>query len=482
MPEQKTAAAYIRVSTEEQTEYSPDAQLAEIRKYAVREGYRLPEEFIYIDEGISGRGTARREAFNRMIGTAKQQPKPFDAILLWKFSRFARNREDSVVYKSLLRRQLGIEVVSVSEPVGDDKMSVLMEALIEAMDEYYSINLAEEVRRGMTEKARRGGLQNGAPFGYRVERNVLVPQPEEAALVHGMFEHFAAGEGVYQIARQLNAAGARTRRGNRFESRTVAYILQNPAYIGKLRWNPAGRGGRRENPSGGILADAQHTPLVESALWELVQRRMESVKAAQPQRAKPSSSQKDWLSGLVRCPACGNTLVFVKPHYYKCGGYIKGSCPDSQHITAALLKEALIARLEQDMAHFDPISYTVIAAGQSNSQEELLRQQIADRKRRLARLREAYLAGLESLETYQAERERLCAQLAAAQAALAHAGVPASRGEAQQLLAAEISSALGVLRSGAPPERKHNAVAAILSRCTWDRAANRLTLWYRAGL
>ena len=115
MPEQKTAAAYIRVSTEGQTEYSPDAQLAEIRKYAVREGYRLPEEFIYIDEGISGRGTARREAFNRMIGTAKQQPKPFDAILLWKFSRFARNREDSVVYKSLLRRQLGIEVVSVSE-------------------------------------------------------------------------------------------------------------------------------------------------------------------------------------------------------------------------------------------------------------------------------------------------------------------------------------------------------------------------------
>ena len=82
MPEQKTAAAYIRVSTEEQTEYSPDAQLAEIRKYAVREGYRLPEKFIYIDEGISGRGTARREAFNRMIGTAKQQPKPFDAILL----------------------------------------------------------------------------------------------------------------------------------------------------------------------------------------------------------------------------------------------------------------------------------------------------------------------------------------------------------------------------------------------------------------
>ena len=146
MSEFKIAAAYIRVSTEDQIEYSPDAQLAEIRKYAARERYTLPSEFIYVDEGVSGRGTARRDAFNRMIGMAKQKPKPFHVILLWKFSRFARNREDSVVYKSMLRRQLGIEVVSVSEPVGDDKMSILIEALIEAMDEYYSINLAEEVK------------------------------------------------------------------------------------------------------------------------------------------------------------------------------------------------------------------------------------------------------------------------------------------------------------------------------------------------
>ena len=66
-----------------------------------------------------------------MIGTAKLKPKPFDAILLWKFSRFARNREDSIVYKSMLRK-LGIDVISISENVGDDKMSVLIEAMIEA--------------------------------------------------------------------------------------------------------------------------------------------------------------------------------------------------------------------------------------------------------------------------------------------------------------------------------------------------------------
>ena len=77
----------------------------------------------------------------------------------------------------MLRRELGIEVISISEPLADDKMSIIMEAMIEAMDEYYSLNLAEEVKRGMTEKARRGGLQSNPSFGYRVEDNVLVPIP-----------------------------------------------------------------------------------------------------------------------------------------------------------------------------------------------------------------------------------------------------------------------------------------------------------------
>lgn len=147
----KIAAAYIRVSTDDQVEFSPDAQLAEIRKYAASHGYALPQEFIFVDEGISGKHTQKRPEFNRMIGTAKTKPRPFDAILLWKFSRFARNREDSIVYKSMLRRELGIDVISISEPLADDKMSIIMEAMIEAMDEYYSLNLAEEVKRGMTE-------------------------------------------------------------------------------------------------------------------------------------------------------------------------------------------------------------------------------------------------------------------------------------------------------------------------------------------
>ena len=168
-PDLRIGAAYIRVSTDDQVEYSPASQLVEIRKYARAHDILVPDEYIFVDEGISGRTTNKRPEFNRMIGTAKVKPKPFDVILLWKFSRFARSREDSILYKSMLRRDLGIEVVSISEPIGDDKMSIIIEAMIEAMDEYYSINLAEEVRRGMTQRAKQGRPNTYAPIGYRMQ-------------------------------------------------------------------------------------------------------------------------------------------------------------------------------------------------------------------------------------------------------------------------------------------------------------------------
>ena len=120
MPEEKnmpTAAAYIRVSTDDQAELSPDSQLEEIKKYASREGLRLLPDQIYIDSGISGKRAGRRPAFLRMVAAAKEPGCPFSVILLWKFSRFARNQEESIFYKSILRSKCGIDVVSVTEPL-----------------------------------------------------------------------------------------------------------------------------------------------------------------------------------------------------------------------------------------------------------------------------------------------------------------------------------------------------------------------------
>ena len=115
------AAAYIRVSTEEQGEFSPDAQLKAIQNYCKNNNLILNKEHIYVDEGISGRKADKRPAFQDMIKHAKK--KEFNVILVHKFDRFARSREDSVVYKSLLKKECNIKVVSITESIEDDKFS-----------------------------------------------------------------------------------------------------------------------------------------------------------------------------------------------------------------------------------------------------------------------------------------------------------------------------------------------------------------------
>ena len=109
----KIGSAYIRVSDERQDEYSPDSQLKKIREYAAKEGYLIPEEYVFYDDGISGKSVKKRDSFNLMIAMAKEKNHPFDRIYVWKFSRFARNQEEAIVYKSLLAK-VKVSVVSVS--------------------------------------------------------------------------------------------------------------------------------------------------------------------------------------------------------------------------------------------------------------------------------------------------------------------------------------------------------------------------------
>ena len=147
-------AAYIRVSTDDQTELSPDAQLRVILEAAKKDGIVIPQEFVFMeDRGRSGRRADNRPEFQRMISTARQNPSPFRYLYLWKFSRFARNQEESAFYKGILRKKCGVTIKSVSEPIMEGMFGRLVEMIIEWSDEFYSVNLSGEVLRGMTQKA-----------------------------------------------------------------------------------------------------------------------------------------------------------------------------------------------------------------------------------------------------------------------------------------------------------------------------------------
>lgn len=111
----KVAALYIRVSTEDQTELSPDAQKRLLLDYAQKNDMIVSGDFIFT-ESVSGRHAQKRPEFQKMIALAKQPSHPIDVILVWKFSRFARNQEESIVYKSMLKKD-NVDVISVSEPL-----------------------------------------------------------------------------------------------------------------------------------------------------------------------------------------------------------------------------------------------------------------------------------------------------------------------------------------------------------------------------
>ena len=396
----KTAAAYIRVSTDDQIEYSPSSQLEKIQEYAKKNGYILPSEYIFIDEGISGRTTAKRPAFNKMIGIAKTNPKPFDAILLWKFSRFARNREDSIVYKSMLRKQCGIDVISISENIGDDKMSVIMEAMIEAMDEYYSINLGEEVRRGMNEKVQRGEAVTIPSFGYDIENGQYIPNPETAPIVKEIFADFLDGKGLVTIARELNENGYRTRRGNKFENRTVRYMLKNPVYIGKIRWTPTGKANHRKDCKDTLIIDGTHEPIISREIFDKVQTKLSkgSVKYMRENPAK----EPFMLQGLVRCSDCGATLCMSANYTsLQCYAYAHGKCNVSHSISLkkinALVIQTMDRCIETSSFHLEITSKT--------KTDENIPLLMARENKKLERIKDAYENGVYTLDEYKKSRD-----------------------------------------------------------------------------
>lgn len=406
----KIAAAYIRVSTDDQIEFSPDSQLNKIKLYAEKNQILLPKEFIFLDEGISGRNTTKRPAFNKMISIAKCKPKPFDVILVWKYSRFARNREDSVVYKSMLRKDLNIDVVSISEDVGDDKMSILFEAMIEAMDEYYSINLAEEVKRGMTEKAKRGGVLSIAAFGYKVENDEFIIVPEEAEIIRKVFNDYISGKGFLSIAKSLNDMGIRTHRGNKIENRTIEYWLNNPVYIGKIRWNPNGRLSRNYASDTAIISDGTHTPIIDIEIWEQSQRKMKAQKAKFRKYYNPDRIDlSHWLTGIVRCEKCGSVLS-NQGGFFGCSNRSRGLCAGVGYIKTSkldkivfdILKEVTLPNVKLEFAETE-----ILKPSKINDEEKIIGTKIRRLEYRLERVKLAYEDGTDTLEEYKSSKKSI---------------------------------------------------------------------------
>ena len=404
----RTAAAYIRVSTDSQTELSPDSQIKVVREYAKKNGYIIPNEYIFRDDGISGRHADKRPEFNRMIAIAKQKPSPFCAVLLWKFSRFARNQEESIFYKSMLRKN-GVEVLSISEPMIDGPFGTLIERIIEWSDEYYSIRLSGEVKRGMTEKVERGLPVSIPSFGYSIKDKQYVVNPETAPIVRKIFADYLNGVPLITIARQLNDLKIRTTRGNLWENRTVEYVLYNPVYIGKIRWNPKRRTRRDYSDPDIMIVDGNHEPIIDTDTFNKVQERLAEQKRAYKKHISSRINEEYMLHGLVKCSSCGSSLCMSQRGVgLQCTKYIKAKCKTSHYISIKKLNALVISAIEAAFAT-ESIELNVKDFGQSKTPgmaEPEINALIEKEKLKYSRIREAYENGIYEIDELREAKEQ----------------------------------------------------------------------------
>jgi len=306
--EVKRVALYARVSSEGQAEkdVSIPAQFRLLREWAAKQSHVIVAE--YCDKAQSGR-TDKRGDFQRMIADAKRKPAPFDIIACWKSSRFTRNREDAVVYKALLRKR-GIDFVSISEPFDDSPAGKLLEGMIEAIDEFYSLQLSQEVSRGMAEAARQGRwLGSKPPLGYRLQPvsdngrsyTTLALNEETAPEVRRMFDLALAGNGVNWIAKTMRAETGRPWTPN-----GIHQVISHPVYTGALVWGRRDTAARTRRPrEEWVYVPDHHPAIVSQEDFDKLQRMLESRR---PSNMNPRvAGSRRLLSGLLRCH-CGSLL------------------------------------------------------------------------------------------------------------------------------------------------------------------------------
>ena len=455
----KTAAAYIRVSTDDQIEYSPDSQLKLLREFAKKNDYILPDEYIFQDDGISGKDTKHRPAFQQMIALAKSEEHPIDTILVWKFSRFARNQEESIVIKNLLRK-INVEVRSISEPVDPDSaFGSLIERIIEWMDEYYLINLSGEVKRGMLEKASRGEIVSIASFGYTVEDGTYIPHPEESVIVRRIFDSYLAGVGVRRIALDLGAEGVRTKKGNLPDNRFVEYILRNPVYIGKIRWSTDGRAASKRDYTNEniMIVDGKHQPIINIDTWNAVQEKLDAQKKAYAKYQRREQAVDFMLKGMVRCDSCGATLIqSAKGAGIQCHNFAKGTCKVSHYISLAKINKAVLEALE---ASIEGMSFNIKPQSIvfSPNTPDLIKL-IANETKKLERVKAAYENGIDTLDEYIANKTKIQAQIKKLQAECPRPKETFNK----KAYAKKVSSVLEILKSNVSEKEKNEALRTII--------------------
>ena len=283
-------ALYLRYSSDRQKEQSIEGQLRDCVAYCKRKEYRITA--VYVDRATTAhKDVEKRVNFQRMIGDSSHHLWKY--VVVWKLDRFARNREDSAVFKMRLRKN-GVRVESATEAISSSPEGIILESVLEGIAEYYSAELSQKITRGLRESALKANSVGGQiPLGYKIENHKLVIDPTTAPIVQEAFQLYANGKTMADICRLFNSKGYRTSRGAKFNRSSFKAIFRNERYIGIYFYKDI-------RIEGGVPA------IIDRELFDAVQDRLTKTTKA-PGRCK---AHVDYLlSGKLYCGHCGSNML-----------------------------------------------------------------------------------------------------------------------------------------------------------------------------
>jgi site-specific DNA recombinase len=419
------AVIYLRVSTKEQVEkdlteegFSIAAQRDACLRHMADHGLELIDE--YVDRGESAR-TADRPELRAMLARIAEDGD-IEAVVVHKVDRLARNMEDHVAIRALLRRR-GVTLVSVTENLDDTASGRLVEGIHALMAEFYSANLANEVRKGMGQKAKLGGYPHKAPLGYLNIREPIggrqvahiVPDPDRASLVRVAFELYATGEWtVERLAHEMADRGLRNRGRVDYPTKALtvsglATLLANPAYTGIVEWD-------------GVQYPGQHEALVDRVIFARVQELLQARAA----RGIRERRHHHYLKGLLACGVCGRRLSIQRSKgtytYFYCLGQKdrrKGTGCQERYVAADQLEaeiEDLYGRIQVPTEWAEGLKEAVATEVANHSEDSQAERELLAHKHKRAeterfKLMEAYYANAIDITVLRHEQDRIGAEL-----------------------------------------------------------------------
>ena len=296
------AYGYCRYSSDLQNEASIEQQKNELIEYANKNNITIID--FYCDEAKSGTKDTR-ENFQCMISDCKN--KLVDCILVWKTDRFARNTQDSLFYKMKLEK-LGIKLISITQPIDSSTPEgQLMYTLLAGMDEYYSKNLASNVKRALKMNANNCQFNGGiAPLGYDIVDKKYVINEQERVIIEKIFNWYVNGLGIIEIALKLNLEGYKTKKGKPFSKNSIYDIIGNEKYTGTYIFNKGTKNSHRISTKDEIRIEDGIPPIISK---ELYKKAMDMRRKNKQAPASKSNKNIYLLSGKIICGKCGGNYV-----------------------------------------------------------------------------------------------------------------------------------------------------------------------------